>query len=402
MSSRKTESGSSASRARGSSRLIPVAVVWGTGVSSGHVDGSPMARGVGRSAVLVGVVSLLLTACLAQGPPSPPPAAGISPGPSEPSRPDASDPGPSDLGPPLAGTGEATTIALWSAAAGLVAGTGPDGQPAIARLADGGRSLEWVSVDAAGITDLSTFDDADAVALAGCGPDAAVDCAPILIRTSDAGRTWEIRSDGATNSGLRRISFSSGVGLGIARLPPGDLIPDPNGSVLRRTLDGGLTWRQVDDPCFGLWPELIDIALLDARRGWVACGGEGSGTMAPSAIFVTDDGGRTFAIRSSRDVGDGPWLADAPGGPLAAIAAVDERTAVVAEGRSGTERTDDGGMTWTATPPGDPEIVFVDSLAAARDGTMAALVNDGNADRRALMVSVDRGGTWTATLVWPS
>ncbi len=74
---------------------------------------------------------------------------------------------------------------------------------------------------------------------------------------------------------------------------------------------------------------------------------------------------------------------------------------MVAQGRSATERTDDGGLTWTTTPPGDPEIVFVDSLAAAPDGTMAALTDDGNADRRALMVSADRGATWTATIAWP-
>lgn len=310
-------------------------------------------------------------------------------------------PGPSDPALPVAGIGQADHVALWGPGAGLIAGAGPDGQPAIARLTPAGRVPDWVTVDGARITDLTAFGDDEAAALAGCGEDAAIDCEPILIRTSDGGRTWETGSDGAANRGLRRISFASGVGWGIAQLPPGDLIPDPNGSVLRRTLDGGRTWRQLEDPCFGLWPELVDLAFLDARRGWIACGGQGSGTMAPAAIFVTQDGGRSFAIRSSRGLGDEPRLGDAPSGPMVSMAVLDDRTAVVAEGRSATERTDDGGLTWSATPPGDPEIVFVDSLAAAGGGAMAALVNDGNTDRRALMVSDDRGLSWTATVIWP-
>ncbi|MBA2717860.1 MAG: hypothetical protein H0U52_01265 [Chloroflexi bacterium] len=370
-----------------------------------------MPRALRRSAALVGVAGLLLTGCLAQVPPSAPPTTTASLRPFASIVPDASGsgptqsqpsaPGPSDRALPLAGIGAADLVALWPAGSGLLAGSGPDGQPAIARLTRDGRVLEWDTVDGAGITDLTAFGDDEAAALAGCGADTAIDCEPTLIRTSDGGRSWETWSAGAANGGLRRISFAGGVGWGFAQLPPGDLIPDPKGSVLRRTLDGGRTWRQIDDPCFGFWPDLVDLAFLDARRGWIACGGQGSGTMAPAAIFVTDDGGRSFAIRSSRDVGDGPRLGDAPGGPIESIAVMDDRTAVVAEGRSATERTDDGGLTWRATPPGDPEIVFVDSLAAAGGGAMAALVNDGNTDRRALMVSDDRGLSWTVTVIWP-
>jgi len=75
-------------------------------------------------------------------------------------------------------------------------------------------------------------------------------------------------------------------------------------------------------------------------------------------------------------------------------------TAFVMEGRSGTERTDDGGVHWTTTLPGNPEIVFVDTMSATADGSVFAIAVDG--DLRQIVLEASPGGrTWETRSAWP-
>ena len=69
--------------------------------------------------------------------------------------------------------------------------------------------------------------------------------------------------------------------------------------------------------------------------------------------------------------------------------------------RSGTERTDDGGVHWAITLPGEPETVFVDTMSATADGGVFALASDGNVRQLILEASDDGGRTWESRAAWP-
>jgi photosystem II stability/assembly factor-like uncharacterized protein len=245
------------------------------------------------------------------------------------------------------------------------------------------------------------FGSSDAVYLSGCTVEPAVDCESNLERTSDEGLTWTTVGSGAQLAGMRRISFTGGIGWGVALAQPADHDPNPNAAVLRRTLDGGKTWKTVPDPCPAAWPTLEDVRFVDARNGWLVCDAPGAGTMAPTAIYVTTDAGKSFAVRSTSDFGGPRSVGRAPSGPVGSIEAADLTTAFVMQGRSGTARTEDGGVTWTGSPPGDPETVFVDTMSATADGNVFALAQDGNVRQIILEASTDGGRTWETRLAWP-
>jgi photosystem II stability/assembly factor-like uncharacterized protein len=213
--------------------------------------------------------------------------------------------------------------------------------------------------------------------------------------------TWSVVGGGGPVAGLRHITFAGGIGWGAAI--PSDEVPTthPNARDLRRTLDGGGTWKIVPNPCSATWPNLAGVQFIDGANGWVVCDSEGAGTMAATAIYVTRDGGRSFVIRSSSDFLGPRNLGQAPSGPVESIHATDMTTAFVTQGRSGTARTDDRGVRWVGAPPGEPEIVFVDSMATTADGTVFALAQDGNVRQLILEASADGGRTWEARLAWP-
>jgi hypothetical protein len=345
-----------------------------------------------------GVVAILVAGC-AQ--PVPPPPLAVSP---TVLSTDAPSPNaePSVAGPVLIRDGsQPGSVGFWDAQSGLITGRDPRGQPSIARTSDGGRALTWIELDSDVPGDLSVFGSADAVYLSGCAVDPAVDCEPNLERTSDKGLTWTTVGSGAQLAGLRRISFAGGIGWGVALAQPADHNPNPNAAVLRRTLDGGQTWKTVANPCWGMWPTLEDVRFVDARNGWLVCDAPGAGTMAPTAIYVTTDAGKSFVVRSTSDFTGPRRLGRAPSGPVGAIEAADLTSAFVMQSRSGTARTEDGGVTWIDGPPGDPETVFVDSMSATADGTVIAIAQDGNVRQIILETSIDGGRTWETREAWP-
>ena len=348
-----------------------------------------------------GVVVILLAGCAQHVVPPTSVATAVAPSPSAEVDSGPPDEEPSPNADVLVVDGSAPgPIGFWDAQAGLVAGRDPKGRPAVARTSDGGRTLTWVELRTDIPSQISVFGSSDAVYLAGCTEEPGVDCAPTLERTSDGGRTWTTVGRGAQLAGLRRISFAGEVGWGVAYAPP-EVDPNPNAAVLRRTLDGGKTWKTVPDPCPAAWPALEDVSFVDARNGWLVCDAPGSGTMAPTAIYVTTDGARSFVVRSTSDFGGPRNLGRPPSGPVGSIEAVDVSTAFVMQSRSGTARTDDGGVLWASTLPGEPETVFVDTMSATADGHVFAVASDGNVRQIILEASADGGRTWQARAAWP-
>ena len=104
------------------------------------------------------------------------------------------------------------------------------------------------------------------------------------------------------------------------------------GTVVLRTVDGGLTWDGNNPGVAG--GVLVDACRLDTLRGWVV------GTDAQ--IFRSDDGGATWTSQ----------FPPAGFGILLAVAFLDSLNGWVAGDGGLIARTYDGGDTWTQVPSG--------------------------------------------------
>ena len=109
----------------------------------------------------------------------------------------------------------------------------------------------------------------------------------VIWRTSDGGRHWELQASGV-DCRLESIYFTdseNGWAAGGSFQP----YSQATQGVLLRTRDGGRTW--VQDKGL-LLPKLKRVQFFNDNLGWAL--GETS-SLFPSGVFVTDDGGRTWA-----------------------------------------------------------------------------------------------------------
>lgn len=122
--------------------------------------------------------------------------------------------------------------------------------------------------------------------------------------------------------------------------------------VIVKTTDGGQTWnaRDMSDLVGGI----IDIHFFDANRG-IATGRIYEGDASRAAVIGTEDGGETWTVRGESSGNDEwGWKISFP----------TEQTGYVAVQSFGTAKvlkTTDGGQTWTELPLGVPR---VDGLSA--------------------------------------
>ncbi len=279
----------------------------------------------------------------------------------------------------------------------------------------------------------------------------------VLFRTADGGKSWEQAAPvhvAAKNPvglyGLLSFVDAQRGWLLTESWPEGDPHPDPTASGLYRTTDGGLHWALLlSDPgsiaagCYfsqGLafatpsigWIELICpqapmgtfriMATLDGGATWeldvansglcAPCASSSLPTvidaqhwMLPTsdAIYVTEDGGKTWDLRDL----PGSDLRPPPlqkGGRLASVSFIDPNIGwafvwldaqTVPANTSRLYRTTDGGRTWTlihgnltAQPPDAASVVFVDA------STGFAIHRISNSWVQ-LLKTVDGGQSWT-------
>lgn len=140
-----------------------------------------------------------------------------------------------------------------------------------------------------------------------------------LYRSSNNGMSWQRMPLPSTSSYM--VERNS-VGLYAA-----------NQSEVFKSVDNGITWNQVAD--FGDSVAVLNFVARDSSVGIVAFGPAGPGVM------LSDDDCRT-------------WDTLTPGGGLMLITALEiyDDTIVVATGRLGILRSDDGGATWTGLNAG--------------------------------------------------
>lgn len=208
-----------------------------------------------------------------------------------------------------------------------------------------------------------------------------------VFRTTDGGRSWDDVSPPDTGGLLLRdVEARSAKEAVVLAIGPGDA------SRIYRTTDGGATWATAfvnDDPaafydCLAFYP--------DGRRG-LALSDPVDGKFR---ILATQDSGRSWTVLPSAGMPEAPTEAGfAASGDCLVTAG---RTAYFGSGGGASRifRSDDYGLTWTATdstiPPGEAAGVFalafrtphqgiavggdfaapadgVDAVAVTRDGT---------------------------------
>jgi len=233
----------------------------------------------------------------------------------------------------------------------------------------------------------------------------------VLYRTTDGGRHWSQSVHDARTEGSTRFSLDLNQEWAFDKR----LFPYTDPGVLIRTVDGGRTWTNVTvlpaalllgTCCPGLffrdshtgwfWLEHSRVAEADSQ------GRPSSRVIESTLLFVTHDGGRTWAgqdlplppeaLAMDVSVAGAPALFSAQEG-LLTVVAVDPNAAKGRPGRPALMyalRTHDGGRTW-ASPvalPGDALML----------GPTHWLMADGPGVRE----SVDGGITWTSGRPVPS
>jgi len=288
-------------------------------------------------------------------------------------------------------------IAFWDSTHGIAVGTptgGADQGPGIvATTTDGGRTWVGGPVVAAPLIAVSTGAHGDAWAIGSCvAPSADGACPTSLNHTADGGTTWA-----SLGIAPRAVSFAdaSHGWAAVSDAPGGGILVSPR---LVATEDGGKSWHPIAQAC-AAWDDVAAVRFVDPARGWVVCSAEGSGNMGPNATYETNDAGGTWTLRSELLLA-GPHvvIGRPPSGPLQGAFFLRGGHGWVWEGRSGTERTRDGGATWKNAPPGRPEEVFVNSMWFVNDDRGFALVFADGATR--LWITVDGGVNWAEVHTW--
>jgi len=361
---------------------------------------------IGLRAIAALAAAIVLAGCVTTTPPGPSPSQ-VSPFPSPRSAPSQAP----ELTPvPTAAINPAdftpSVIAFFDSNHGLAggaigAGDAPSG--AIATTTDGG--VTWTIRDGvpSPVSELAITGN-EAWALIPCAENQAGTCGTML-HSADAGQTWDLfPTSGPVVPGAGAMSFvdaSTGWAVGAA--------PDPNGTTggmghnrLLQTSDGGRTWTAGPIPCGPDWPDLVTVTFVDRQHGWAVCTGAGSGTMAPTQVLETMDGGASWTTRSSASSFGGPvrLVGRPPSGPVDGAEFTRAGLGVLWQGRSGTERTRDGGQTWTASGPARAEEEFVSSMSFVSEKTGFAVYSSTEMQAIVLGATDDGGDHWRIVQSW--
>ncbi|MGH7711969.1 MAG: WD40/YVTN/BNR-like repeat-containing protein, partial [Gemmatimonadaceae bacterium] len=232
------------------------------------------------------------------------------------------------------------------------------------RTENGGKSwtLVYQNADTSVFLDAITFFDAapGARERRGLVLGDPIDGRFFLLVTNDAGRTWheapkESRPASQPGEGAFAASGSSLVTLGVRH---GWIGTGVNVARVLRTTDAGVTWTAIVTPLSSPSPSagIFSLSFADSSYG-IAIGGDyDKAEGRERTVAITRDGGATWQAPP------GPT----PNGFRSAVAFVPSSRGrvAVAVGTNGTDRSDDGGRTWTRV-----DTVGYHAVRFARDGS---------------------------------
>ena len=226
-----------------------------------------------------------------------------------------------------------------------------------------------------------------------------------IVRSTDAGASWQVVSESAWTVTTRGIAFD-GQGHGVA--PDGGT----SGNVpVKRSVDGGLHWVEVWDwktnPTSGplsaaAWNNIGAFCLAgdngvihrstDAGLSWQVAVTDGTTASLSALAFNADGVGLAVGDNGTimRSVNGGAnWARVATGGQGLRAVAYASRTTAFAGGDNGTLlRSDDGGQTWNPVASGVTNGI---TGLQFRDATTGALT----LSQGSIRVTSDGGASWT-------
>lgn len=221
-----------------------------------------------------------------------------------------------------------------------------------------------------------------------------------VVRTNDGGVTWyNVTPAGLNEAGY--FVYTDFFDSTHAWLQLPDMNNQPNGGMLYRTSDGGLTWETFNTPFSG-----GAFKFIDKQNGWMMADlGVGAGSNAVS-IFKTSDGGETWNRTYTNDpnlegAGDSLPL----GGIKGVLLPLDGQTAwvggvVYALGEIYLFRSEDGGKTWGSVelelPSGASKSELgVDGILFVSPSRGVLRVRVSSATPETILYATDDGGeTW--------
>lgn len=187
-----------------------------------------------------------------------------------------------------------------------------------------------------------------------------------LARSPDSGQSWD-RVDGALTTGLGVRHVAAGA--------PGSLLTGPPGTLLRSD-DTGRTFQRSQTGLTSVGEEPVAVDPRDPQRMLVFG--------APSQLFGSADGGRTWTTRTYGNSNTDGVLAFAPSDPRVVYGA--GFTGAVGIAR----RSADGGATWTVAGLPTSDFNFASDLAVDAGDSRLVYLSTGSGVR----VSSDGGDTW--------
>jgi photosystem II stability/assembly factor-like uncharacterized protein len=156
---------------------------------------------------------------------------------------------------------------------------------------------------------------------------------------------------------------------------------------LYRTTNGGSTWTRQRFQCgFALG----GFSFVDARTGFMICGGQPATIDQQKDLYATDDGGLSWHRRACvHTVGPRCQSNLQLGGFASGLAFRDAKTGLLITDRGGIARTHDGGLNWADSLFTDDQYVIVSTSWASPRTVYALIEQDGSVIR-----SDDAGRHW--------
>jgi photosystem II stability/assembly factor-like uncharacterized protein len=239
------------------------------------------------------------------------------------------------VGPPGTETLQFRDIEAFDSRTAVILSIGSGTDSRIYRTSDGGRTwqLAFVNAEPTAFYDCMTFFDRKR----GLALSDPVNGRFRILETSDGGRSWQIvnadmppalpgefafaaSGQCIVSVGSRHVWFATG-GDAIARV--------------FRSRDRGRTWEVANTPVrSGPTAGIFALAFRDTRHGLAVGGDFTTPTVAPDAMALTDDGGRTWRL-----------VTDAPNEYRSGAHWVTGRVAI-AVGPSGSDVSEDRGRSW--------------------------------------------------------
>jgi photosystem II stability/assembly factor-like uncharacterized protein len=275
---------------------------------------------------------------------------------------------------------------------------------------DGGRTWSARSLPrGAALTTFASAEVGFTVARTSCGRQ--------IWKTTDGGGTWRPLpiTCARSYSSLEFVDAQTGwAATGVRDYDYGSEL-EAGPVLIRRTDDGGATWRTVSRVTRWQLPD-TRLHFADSRHGWAVSRATQAGAHAHfSSLHRTVDGGRSWsvvrypALPSAFSGANAAWAGDEAGGQLwrttdsgrswqlrvrpanvwPSALLVATRSRLVIDGAAGTLRSGDGGRSWSSTPaPSAP------AIAGALHQPAYLRVRDIDVGGAIPQLSRDGGRTW--------